>query len=71
MSSNVDHDRHYTTPPAGNGPPFNAIPVPMQVPMNVTPLHMLRGEAPQWIDCPFCHTRAKTVVRKEGTAMQM
>ncbi|KAK1759996.1 hypothetical protein QBC47DRAFT_118024 [Echria macrotheca] len=40
------------------------------VPM-VVPLQMLQGEAPQWIDCPFCHQRALTETRREGTSMQM
>jgi len=36
----------------------------------VTPLHLL-GEESQWIDCPFCHRRARTRVSKDGTPMQM
>lgn len=35
----------------------------------VTPLHLL-GEQPQWIDCPFCYQRTKTLINSEGTAMQ-
>ncbi|KAK5657916.1 hypothetical protein OQA88_2465 [Cercophora sp. LCS_1] len=39
----------------------------------VTPLHMLNcgSDNPQFIDCPFCHRRARVSVRREGTSMQM
>ena len=36
----------------------------------VTPLHML-SESPDWIDCPMCHTRARTRVQTEGEGMQL
>ncbi|OAR00863.1 hypothetical protein LLEC1_02733 [Akanthomyces lecanii] len=36
----------------------------------VTPLNQL-GDTPEWIDCPFCQTRTKTTVRKEGGNMQI
>ncbi|EEU38094.1 uncharacterized protein NECHADRAFT_84323 [Fusarium vanettenii 77-13-4] len=29
----------------------------------VTPLHLL-GDQPNWIDCPFCETRARTTIKK-------
>ncbi|KAG5940770.1 hypothetical protein E4U53_007541 [Claviceps sorghi] len=41
-----------------------------QPPATVIPLHQLTDQ-PQWIDCPFCHRRAMTVVRREGTSMQI
>ncbi|KAH6618398.1 hypothetical protein B0J18DRAFT_437244 [Chaetomium sp. MPI-SDFR-AT-0129] len=36
----------------------------------VTPFHQL-GDQPQWVDCPFCRTRALTRVQKEGSPMQV
>ncbi|RSL49831.1 hypothetical protein CEP54_012237 [Fusarium duplospermum] len=30
----------------------------------VTPLHLL-GDQPDWIDCPFCETRARTTIKKK------
>ncbi|OAA55132.1 LPS-induced tumor necrosis factor alpha factor [Cordyceps fumosorosea ARSEF 2679] len=42
---------------------------PGQAARTVTPLNQL-GDTPQYIDCPFCHQRTKTVVRKEGGSMQ-
>ncbi|KAH7139708.1 hypothetical protein B0J13DRAFT_527381 [Dactylonectria estremocensis] len=30
----------------------------------VTPLHLL-GDQPDWIDCPFCERRARTVIKKK------
>ncbi|KAF4991234.1 hypothetical protein FDECE_14106, partial [Fusarium decemcellulare] len=30
----------------------------------VTPLHLL-GDQPDWIDCPFCETRAMTTIKKK------
>ncbi|KAJ4147027.1 hypothetical protein LMH87_001580 [Akanthomyces muscarius] len=53
--------------PAGQ-PPAGL--TPGQAPTTVTPLNQL-GDTPQWIDCPFCHKRTKTTVRKEGGSMQM
>ena len=41
-----------------------------QPPATVIPLNML-GQEPQWIDCPFCHQRTKTMINKEGSSMQM
>lgn len=41
-----------------------------QVPMTVTPLNQLTDN-PTYIDCPFCHKRAKTIVNKEGGGMQL
>ncbi len=41
-----------------------------QPPATVIPLNML-GSEPQWIDCPFCHQRTKTMINKEGDSMQM
>lgn len=41
-----------------------------QPPATVIPLNML-GPEPQWIDCPFCHQRTKTMINKEGSSMQM
>ncbi|KZL80456.1 litaf-like zinc ribbon domain protein, partial [Colletotrichum incanum] len=39
-------------------------------PATVTPLHML-GDAPAFIDCPFCQKRAMANTSKEGTGMQV
>ncbi|KAI1117715.1 hypothetical protein F5Y14DRAFT_321150 [Nemania sp. NC0429] len=36
----------------------------------VTPLTALTA-APTWIDCPFCHTRARTKTEEEGQGAQM
>ncbi|TQV90789.1 LPS-induced tumor necrosis factor alpha factor [Cordyceps javanica] len=52
--------------PAGQ-PPANM--PPGQAAQTVTPLNQL-GDMSQWIDCPFCHKRTKTTVRKEGGSMQ-
>ncbi|KAH7146611.1 hypothetical protein B0J13DRAFT_664049, partial [Dactylonectria estremocensis] len=30
----------------------------------VTPLHLL-GDQPDWIDCPFCERRARTIIKKK------
>ncbi|TQV98877.1 hypothetical protein V2A60_007423 [Cordyceps javanica] len=40
------------------------------VPATVVPLNML-GDQPQPIDCPFCHRRTMTEIRKEGSSMQI
>jgi lipopolysaccharide-induced tumor necrosis factor-alpha factor len=48
--------------------PMNMNPAPVQL---VTPIEMLAGENPQYIDCPWCHQRALTMTRREGTSMQM
>ncbi|KAK0617712.1 hypothetical protein B0T14DRAFT_525723 [Immersiella caudata] len=36
----------------------------------VTPLEMLQGEAPQYIDCPWCYQRAPATAQRHGTSMQ-
>ncbi len=48
------------------------VPVPGHngVAATVVPLNML-GDQPQPIDCPFCHRRTMTEIRKEGSSMQM
>ena len=48
--------------------PMNMNPAPVPL---VTPIEMLAGESPQYIDCPWCHQRALTTTRREGTSMQM
>ncbi|ATY62271.1 LPS-induced tumor necrosis factor alpha factor [Cordyceps militaris] len=48
-------------------PPANA--APGQTARKVVPLHQL-ADTPQSVDCPFCHKRTKTVVKKEGGSMQ-
>ncbi|KAG5995726.1 hypothetical protein E4U54_002789 [Claviceps lovelessii] len=54
----------YQNPQAQNYPQ-NAQPIPTVIPLNQL------SDQPQWIDCPFCHKRAMTVVRREGTSMQI
>ncbi|KAJ6788574.1 hypothetical protein PWT90_05333 [Aphanocladium album] len=51
------------------GQPPAAVPQ-KQVPAIVVPLNQL-SDMPQWIDCPFCHKRTQTTVRKEGGNMQI
>ncbi|OAA81382.1 LPS-induced tumor necrosis factor alpha factor [Akanthomyces lecanii RCEF 1005] len=48
------------------------VPVPGHngVAATVVPLNML-GDQPQPIDCPFCHRRTMTEIRKEGSSMQI
>jgi hypothetical protein len=43
---------------------------PNGVPL-VTPLEMLQGETPQYIDCPWCYQRALATAQRHGTSMQM
>lgn len=45
-------------------PHHNGIPL-------VTPINMLQGESPQWIDCPWCYQRTQVTVERHGTSMQM
>ncbi len=40
--------------------------VPVKDPLFVTPLDRL-SEVPEFIDCPFCHQRSKTLVSHEGS----
>ncbi|KAG5977869.1 hypothetical protein E4U55_006469 [Claviceps digitariae] len=51
--------------PQSQNNPQNAQPAPMVIPLNQL------VDQPQWIDCPFCHNRAMTVVHREGTPMQI
>ncbi|KAG6015633.1 hypothetical protein E4U43_005016 [Claviceps pusilla] len=51
--------------PQGQNYAQNAQPIPTVIPLNQL------SDQPQWIDCPFCHKRAMTVVRREGTSMQI
>jgi len=37
----------------------------------VTPIDMLQGETPQYIDCPWCHQRTMATASRHGTSMQM
>ncbi|KAM3446110.1 hypothetical protein MY3296_009979, partial [Beauveria thailandica] len=46
------------------------VPGPNGYPATVVPLNML-GDQPQPIDCPFCHRRTMTEIRKEGSSMQI
>lgn len=67
---------HQTLPPsydqakaAPQGVPVPG-PGPNGAPATVVPLNML-GDMPQPIDCPFCHRRTMTEIRREGSSMQM
>ncbi|KAM3502598.1 hypothetical protein MY10362_004752 [Beauveria mimosiformis] len=46
------------------------VPGPNGYPATVVPLNML-SDQPQPIDCPFCHRRTMTEIRKEGSSMQI
>lgn len=71
--------QHQVLPPSYDqakavpGAPVQGAPVPVAngVPMTVVPLNMLVDASPQPIDCPFCHQRTMTEIRKEGSSMQM
>ncbi|KAK0640573.1 hypothetical protein B0T16DRAFT_418130 [Cercophora newfieldiana] len=55
----------YTTKHAqAMDPHYNGVPL-------VTPLEMLQGETPQYIDCPWCQQRALATASRHGTSMQM
>ncbi len=41
-----------------------------RLPATMVPLNML-SDRPEPIDCPYCHRRTMTEVRKEGSSMQM
>lgn len=43
---------------------------PNAVPL-VTPVNMLQGETPQYIDCPWCYQRALVTTERHGSSMQM
>jgi len=43
---------------------------PNAVPL-VTPVNMLQGETPQYIDCPWCYQRALVTIERHGSSMQM
>ncbi|KAJ3479669.1 hypothetical protein NLG97_g8263 [Lecanicillium saksenae] len=61
------YDQAQKAPAAGQPPA--AMPQ-TQAPATVVPLTQL-SDMPQWIDCPFCHKRTQTTVRKEGGNMQI
>lgn len=55
---------------AAGQPPAAMAPGQGPVSTTVVPLNQL-SDMPQMIDCPFCHKRTQTIVRKEGGNMQM
>ncbi|MCJ1233244.1 hypothetical protein MMC14_001199 [Varicellaria rhodocarpa] len=62
----IDIPRHPVPPlPRGLAPQGPTI-VPIRNPIYVTPLERL-GETPEWIDCPFCQRRTRTMVTKEDS----
>ncbi|KAH9903980.1 hypothetical protein F4778DRAFT_733492 [Xylariomycetidae sp. FL2044] len=60
----------YTGLPPGKEPPMNPEGADPPVAAMVTRIEMLTDQ-PAFIDCPFCHQRAKTTIQKEGTSMQV
>jgi hypothetical protein len=66
LPPSYDQAKHAAAGQPPQGANMHAAPAPT----TVIPLNML-GDQPQWIDCPFCHKRTTTTVRREGTSMQM